>query len=313
MRVLVAGGAGFIGSHFVDLLIQKPAVNRVVVVDALTYAGNLKNLSESMSDIEFHEVDIRDMQAMEKRSLNIDVIVNFAAETHNDNSLDDHKPFLETNIMGTANLLDLAARYDIRFHQVSTDEVFGDFEIVSTEEWDENSPYNPSSPYSASKAAADHLVNAWHRSHGVFSTISICSNNYGPRQHSEKLIPNSIRKLAAGKKAPVYGDGKNIREWIHVKDHVEGIWAVIEKGQAGSKYLFGSRDRVSNIDLVRSISHQMGKGDESIEFVEDRKGHDRRYAINPDKTQAALAWKTTQDRILSSIHNLIETYSSPTK
>jgi dTDP-glucose 4,6-dehydratase len=284
MRVLVAGGAGFIGSHFVDLLIQKPAVKSVVVVDALTYAGNLKNLSESMSEIEFHEADIRDMQAMEKLVQKTDVIVNFAAETHNDNSLDDHKPFLETNIMGTANLLDLAARYDIRFHQVSTDEVFGDFEKDSTEEWDENSPYNPSSPYSASKAAADHLVNAWHRSHGVFSTISICSNNYGPRQHAEKLIPNTIKTLAAGKKAPVYGDGKNIREWIHVKDHVEGIWAVIEKGQAASTYLFGSRDRLSNIDLVRSITYQMGRGDESIEFVEDRKGHDRRYALNPDRT-----------------------------
>lgn len=308
MRVLVAGGAGFIGSHFVDLLIQKPAVNSVVVVDALTYAGNLENLSESMSQIEFHEADIRDMHAMEKLVQNIDVIVNFAAETHNDNSLDDHKPFLETNIMGAANLLDLAARYGIRFHQVSTDEVFGDFEIDSTEEWDENSPYNPSSPYSASKAAADHLVNAWHRSHGVFSTISICSNNYGPRQHSEKLIPNTIKTLAAGKKAPVYGDGKNIREWIHVKDHVEGIWAVLEKGRAGSKYLFGSRDRLSNFQLVSSIANQMGKGDESIEFVEDRRGHDRRYALNPDKTISELAWSPTRDKILSSLSDLIEEY-----
>ena len=308
MRVLVAGGAGFIGSHFVDLLIQKPAVNSVVVVDALTYAGNLKNLSESMSEIEFHEADIRDMQAMEKLVQKTDVIVNFAAETHNDNSLDDHKPFLETNIMGTANLLDLAARYDIRFHQVSTDEVFGDFEIDSTEEWDENSPYKPSSPYSASKASADHLVNAWHRSHGVFSTISVCSNNYGPRQHSEKLIPKTIKSLAAGKKAPVYGDGKNIREWIHVKDHVEGIWAVIEKGQAGSTYLFGSRDRVSNIQLVISIANQMGKGDESIEFVEDRKGHDRRYALNPDQTISELGWSPTRDKILSSLSDLIEEY-----
>lgn len=308
MRVLVAGGAGFIGSHFVDLLIQKPAVNSVVVVDALTYAGNLKNLSESMSEIEFHEADIRDMQAMEKLAQNIDVIVNFAAETHNDNSLENHKPFLETNIMGTANLLDLAARYDVRFHQVSTDEVFGDFEIDSMEEWDENSPYNPSSPYSASKAAADHLVNAWHRSHGVFSTISICSNNYGPRQHSEKLIPNTIKTLASGKKAPVYGDGKNIREWIHVKDHVEGIWAALEKGQAGSTYLFGSRDRVSNIQLVSSISNQMGKGDESIEFVEDRKGHDRRYALNPDKTSSELGWWPNRDKILNSLSDLIEEY-----
>lgn len=308
MRVLVAGGAGFIGSHFVDLLIQKPAVKSVVVVDALTYAGNLKNLSESMSEIEFHEADIRDMQAMEKLAQNIDVIVNFAAETHNDNSLENHKPFLETNIMGTANLLDLAARYDIRFHQVSTDEVFGDFEIDSTEEWGENSPYNPSSPYSASKAAADHLVNAWHRSHGVFSTISICSNNYGSRQHAEKLIPNTIKTLAAGKKAPVYGDGKNIREWIHVKDHVEGIWAALEKGQAGSTYLFGSRDRVSNIQLVSSISNQMGKGDESIEFVEDRKGHDRRYALNPDKTSSELGWWPNRDKILNSLSDLIEEY-----
>ena len=309
MRVLVAGGAGFIGSHFVDLLIKKPAVNSVVVVDALTYAGNLKNLKDSMSEIEFHEANIRDIQAMEERVQNTDVIVNFAAETHNDNSLENHNPFFETNILGTASLLDLAARYDIRFHQVSTDEVFGDFEIEATEEWDENSRYNPSSPYSASKAAADHLVNAWHRSHGTFCTISICSNNYGPRQHSEKLIPNTIKSLAAGNRAPVFGDGKNIREWIHVKDHVEGIWAVLEKGQDGSTYLFGSRDRVSNIELVSSIANHMGKGDESIEFVEDRKGHDRRYALNPEKTISELGWSPTRDKILSSLPDLIEEYA----
>ena len=310
MRVLVTGGAGFIGSHFVDLVVREESVDSVTVVDALTYAGNLDNLKDSLSDIDFHQKDIRDYESMDQLATKVDVVVNFAAETHNDNSLENHKPFLETNIMGTANLLDICAKRDLRFHQVSTDEVFGDFEVDSNDEWDENSPYNPSSPYSASKASADLLVKAWQRSHGLASTISICSNNYGPRQHGEKLIPSTISSISTGKKAQIYGDGKNIREWIHVSDHVRGIWLALTSGQIGSTYLFGSRDRINNKELVSSIANHMGRDDKSIEYVNDRKGHDQRYALNPDLTSAKLNWKPTHEKILDSIPDLIREYGS---
>ena len=308
MRVLVTGGAGFIGSHFVDLLLEKSQVTSVVVVDALTYAGNLENLKNSMHQIDFRNADIRNQDEMKKIVPEVDVVVNFAAETHNDNSLGNHKPFIETNIMGTANLIQLAADREVRFHQVSTDEVYGDFPLESCEEWDPHSPYNPSSPYSASKASADHLVRAWGRSHGLNATISICCNNYGTRQHSEKLIPTAIKSLAVRGKAPVYGNGQNIREWIHVRDHVEGIWATLEHGKSGNTYLFGTRDRVDNATLVKSIAVQMGAGEAAIEFVEDRKGHDRRYAIDSDETQQKLGWRPQKGKILDSLEELIREY-----
>lgn len=308
MKVLVTGGAGFIGSHFVDLLIEKKEVTSVIVVDALTYAGSLVNLKNSMSHIDFVHADIRNLDEMKKVVPGVDVVVNFAAETHNDNSLGDHVPFLETNIIGTANLLQIAAEGNIRFHQVSTDEVFGDFPVESEEEWDSYSPYQPSSPYSASKASADHLVRAWVRSHGLSATISICSNNYGARQHSEKLIPKAIKSLAIYGRAPVYGNGQNIREWIHVKDHVEGIWATLEHGESGSTYLFGTGDRVDNATLVKSIAIQMGKQLDAIEFVEDRKGHDRRYAINSDETHQKLGWRPRRGKIVDSLEELVSEY-----
>ena len=310
MRVLVTGGAGFIGSHFVDLIVCEPTVDAVIVVDALTYAGNLENLAKSRSEIVFHEKDIRDYELMDSLAKNVDAVVNFAAETHNDNSLENHSPFLDTNVIGTANLIDICTKRDIRFHQVSTDEVFGDFELDSNEEWDERSPYNPSSPYSASKASADHLVRAWQRSHGLASTISLCSNNFGPRQHREKLIPSAIRSISNGGKAKIYGDGKNIREWIYVGDHVRGIWKALTLGQIGSTYLFGTRDRVENKELVSSIATNLGRGEESIEYVIDRKGHDRRYALNPDLTSANLNWIPEHGKIMDSIPDLISEYAS---
>jgi dTDP-glucose 4,6-dehydratase len=269
-KVLVTGGAGFIGSNFVNKSLRDRPDLEITVLDALTYAGKLSNLDPVKDQIKFIQGDIRDANLVGQVVAGQDVIVHFAAESHNDNSLKNPILFVETNIVGTANLVSAAVKKDVRFHHISTDEVYGDLPLGSTEKFTEQTPYNPSSPYSASKAASDMLVRAWVRSFGLRATITNCSNNYGPNQHSEKLIPNTISHVLAGKKPPVYGNGKNVRDWIHVDDHTDGVWAAIERGAIGETYLLGANNERSNLEVVGRILVDLGKEQDWFEFVEDR-------------------------------------------
>jgi dTDP-glucose 4,6-dehydratase len=237
-----------------------------------------------------------------------DLIVHFAAESHNDNSLKNPLIFVETNVVGTANLLSAALQNDLRFHHISTDEVYGDLPLGSPDKFTELTPYNPSSPYSASKAASDMLVRAWVRSFGLKATITNCSNNYGPNQHSEKLIPNTILHILAGKKPPVYGNGGNVRDWIHVDDHTDGVWAAMERGAIGETYLLGASNERSNLEVVRQILAELDKDSDWFEFVDDRPGHDLRYAIDSTKAQTELGWIPVATNFEKNIREIVELY-----
>lgn len=307
-KVLVTGGAGFIGSNFViKSLMDRPDIE-ITVLDALTYAGKLSNLDPVKDQIKFIQGDIRDANLVGQVVAGQDVIVHFAAESHNDNSLKNPILFVETNIVGTANLVSAAVKKDVRFHHISTDEVYGDLPLGSTEKFTEQTPYNPSSPYSASKAASDLLVRAWVRSFGLQATISNCSNNYGANQHSEKLIPNTISHVLAGKKPPVYGNGKNVRDWIHVDDHTDGVWAAIERGAIGETYLLGANNERSNLEVVSRILVVLGKEQDWFEFVEDRPGHDLRYAIDSTRAQTELGWIPVATDFEANIREIVELY-----
>jgi dTDP-glucose 4,6-dehydratase len=309
MKLLVTGGAGFIGSNFVRrTLLTRPQVE-IVVFDKFTYAASPMNLNGVTNQIQIIRGDIADQAAIEAAVSNVDTVVNFAAETHNDNSLSNPKVFIESNVNGTFNLLESVRKFSKRLHHVSTDEVFGDFPLESQLEFDLKSPYNPSSPYSASKAAADHLVRAWVRSFGINATISNCSNNFGPYQHVEKLIPRMISLAIQGQRPKLYGDGSNIRDWINVNDHVEGIWAVLEKGVTGQTYLFGGRERLSNLEVCRMVLGEVGLPLDFIEFVPDRPGHDLRYALNWDASKQDLDWSPTAPGVHDSMADLINFYS----
>lgn len=293
MNFLITGGAGFIGSHFTKMLLQgkfSQAPQKVTVVDALTYSGNLWNLKEVQEypNFEFVEGNICDFGLMSELIEEADVIVNFAAESHVDRSIESSIPFIQTNVLGVANLLDILKSYPHKvFIQISTDEVYGSIESGS---WDENFKLSPNSPYAASKAAADLLVLAFHRTHGLDIRITRCSNNYGPNQHPEKLIPLFLMRLLSDEKVPLYGDGKNFREWIYVEDHCLGIWKVIENGTSGHIYNIGSGIEISNLDLAQKlISFFPGKID-CIENVADRKGHDFRYSVNSEKISNQLGF-----------------------
>jgi dTDP-glucose 4,6-dehydratase len=275
------------------------------VLDALTYAGKLSNLDPVKDQIKFIQGDIRDANLVCQVVADQDLIVNFAAESHNDNSLKNPILFVETNVVGTANLTSAAVKNDVRFHHISTDEVYGDLPLGSTEKFTEETPYNPSSPYSASKAASDMLIRAWVRSFGLRATITNCSNNYGPNQHSEKLIPNTISHVLAGKRPPVYGNGKNVRDWIHVDDHTDGVWAAIERGAIGETYLLGANNERSNLEVVSRILVELGKEQDWFEFVEDRPGHDLRYAIDSTKARAQLGWIPVATEFEKNIHDII--------
>lgn len=312
LRVLVTGGAGFIGSNFVARSLRGNADLNIVVVDALTYAGNVANLEPILSDIEFVHGDIRDEVLVDQLVSRVDLVVHFAAESHNDNSLKGPRLFYETNVLGTLNLASACVKYGVKLHHVSTDEVFGDLPLDSNLEFDVDTPYNPSSPYSASKAASDHLVRAWGRSFGLNATISNCSNNYGRRQHWEKLIPATILRIHRGERPRVYGDGKNVRDWIHVDDHVDGIWAVIEKGNSGSTYLLGSRNQKTNLSVVQGLLAAANRDENEIDFVEDRAGHDRKYAINP-QTALDLGWSPNHPDIEDELIELYDIYSYQAK
>ena len=297
MKLLVTGGAGFIGSNFVLYWLKKYPQDTVVNMDKLTYAGNLENLKEveKNGNYAFAHGDICDGQfvASTIAKHQIDTIIHFAAESHVDRSIMDPAPFVKTNVEGTYILLEAASKNKVkRFHHVSTDEVFGALALGTQEKFSEKTKYDPRSPYSASKAASDHLVNAYHTTYNLPITISNCSNNYGPYQFPEKLIPLAITNLVEGKKVPVYGDGLYVRDWLFVSDHCRAIDLILKKGEVGETYLIGSlTEDIPNIEVVKRILKIMGKGEDQIEYVKDRPGHDRRYAMDWTKINRELGWK----------------------
>lgn len=305
MKLLVTGGAGFIGSNFIRYWLEHHADDYIVNLDALTYAGNLNNLAEYAHDARycFEKGDICDEALVNRLVAEVDCIVHFAAETHVDRSILHSGDFIRTNVEGTRVLLDAALKNDNkRFHHISTDEVFGSLSATDPK-FTEKTPYDPRSPYSASKAASDHLVRAYFHTHGLPITISNCSNNYGPYHFPEKLIPLFITNILEGKKVPVYGEGKNIRDWIYVEDHSRGVEAILMRGKIGETYcLGGGAQEISNLELTKKILHLMNASEELIEFVVDRKGHDFRYAIDYTKAKTELGWepKTSLDDGLKS-------------
>ena len=296
MNVLVTGGAGFIGSNFIFYMLDRHPECRILCLDKLTYAGNLSTLKSVMDNPRFMFVkgDICDRETVYRlfEEEKPDIVVNFAAESHVDRSIEDPGVFLQTNILGTAVLMDTCRKYGIeRYHQVSTDEVYGDLplerpDLLFTEE----TPIHTSSPYSSSKASADLLVMAYHRTYGLSCTISRCSNNYGPYQFPEKLIPLMIANALNDKPLPVYGDGKNVRDWLYVEDHCKAIDLIVREGKVGEVYNIGGHNEMANIDIVKLILQEIGKPESLITYVGDRKGHDRRYAIDPAKIHRELGW-----------------------
>ena len=288
MDLLVTGGAGFIGSAFVHWLeLEQPGV-RVTVLDALTYAGRRENLADTAAELVVG--DICDAALVDGLVARSDAVVHFAAETHNDNSIADPAPFVRTNVEGTFCLLEAARRHGVRFHHVSTDEVFGDLALDDPSRFTEDSPYRPSSPYSSTKAASDMLVRAWVRTYGLDATISNCVNNYGPRQHAEKLIPHTIARVLRGERPQLYGDGRNVRDWIHVDDHCSAIWAILTRGRAGESYVVGADCERSNLEIVRAILVELGQPADAFDLAADEPGQDRRCAVDASKLRQELGW-----------------------
>lgn len=290
-KIIVTGGAGFIGSNFVHWVIENQPNVHVTVLDKLTYAGNLENLTGIPAErMDFVKGDICDANLLDQLVPGVDAVVHFAAESHNDNSIADPSPFVRTNVVGTYELLEVVRRHDVRFHHISTDEVYGDLALDDPVRFTEETPYCPSSPYSSTKASSDLLVRAWARTFGVKATISNCSNNYGPYQHVEKFIPRQITNVICGYKPKLYGDGLNVRDWIHAEDHSSAVWAILTKGRVGETYLIGADGEKNNFNVLRAILEGMGKSADDFEWVKDRPGHDRRYAIDSTKLRTELGW-----------------------
>lgn len=300
-HILVTGGAGFIGSNFVRYVVDEHPDVFITVLDKLTYAGNEANLAGLPEDrVKLVVGDIADAELVDELAKESDAIVHYAAESHNDNSLEDPSPFIQTNLIGTYTLIEAARRHDIRFHHVSTDEVYGDLPLREDlpghgegagEKFTPTTRYNPSSPYSSTKAGSDLLVRAWVRSFGLKATISNTSNNYGPYQHIEKFIPRQVTNVLSGIKPKLYGSGKNVRDWIHTYDHATGVWKILEKGQIGETYLLGADGEQDNLTVLKMILNDMGKDETDFDFVQDRAGHDLRYAIDATKTREELGWE----------------------
>ena len=308
-RVLVTGGAGFIGSNFVHWVVGNQPGVHVTVLDALTYAGNLENLDGVPQDrMEFVKGDICDAALVDGLFGGVDAVVHFAAESHNDNSIADPGPFVRTNVEGTYTLLEAARAHGVRFHHISTDEVYGDLALDDPARFTEETPYRPSSPYSSTKAASDLLVRAWHRTYGVAATISNCSNNYGPRQHVEKFIPRQITNILCGIRPKLYGDGLNVRDWIHTEDHSSAVWAVLTRGRIGETYLIGADGERGNIDVLRAILEEMGRAPDDFDWVRDRPGHDRRYAIDSSKLRRELGWLPAHTDFAEGLRSTIAWY-----
>ncbi|MEI8067434.1 MAG: dTDP-glucose 4,6-dehydratase [Candidatus Shapirobacteria bacterium] len=299
MKILITGGLGFIGSNFIRYWLKKHPNDEIVNLDSVTYAANFKSMIEVESNLNYSFVrgDICDEKLVDQiMSKGIDMVVHFAAESHVDRSIDDPSLFVRTNVLGTYVLLNAATKYNIkRFHHISTDEVFGSIEFGSNKQFKETTPYDPSSPYSASKASSDHLVRSFYKTFGLPVTISNCSNNYGPFQHPEKMIPRSITNILNGNKIKVYGKGLNFRDWLHVEDHCRAIEVILLKGKIGETYCIGGLKKgTSNIDLVKAMLGLMGKSESEIEYVADRPAHDN-YAVNWDKINKELGWEPIYD------------------
>lgn len=290
MRLLVTGGAGFIGANFVQQTVRERPDVAVTVLDALTYAGDRASLAPVADSVTFVEGDITDAELVDRLVAGSDVVVHFAAESHNDNSLDNPWPFVQTNVVGTYTLLEAVRRHEVRYHHISTDEVYGDLELDDPAKFSPTTPYNPSSPYSSTKAASDLLVRAWVRSFGVQATISNCSNNYGPYQHVEKFIPRQITNVIDDVRPKLYGTGENVRDWIHVEDHNSAVWTIIEKGRIGETYLIGADGEENNKTVVELILELMGQPRDAYDHVNDRPGHDLRYAIDATRLREELGW-----------------------
>ena len=298
MKVLVTGGAGFIGSNFIHYWLKNHPEDFIVNFDKLTYAGNLNNLKdiEGFKNYEFVKGDIGNIRDVKKAVKDVDIIVNFAAESHVDKSILDPAPFIITNVVGTQILLDAAKDTNVkRFHHISTDEVYGALNLNSTARFDEETAYRPNSPYAASKAASDHLVRAYHKTYNLPITITNCSNNFGPYQYPEKLISLTVTNILQGKKVPVYGDGLYVRDWLYVEDHCRAIDLVLQKGKLGETYCIGAENDVENLEVIKKILTILGKSEDEIEYVKDRPGHDRRYAIDGTKIKKELNFKPKFD------------------
>ncbi|MEJ1156636.1 dTDP-glucose 4,6-dehydratase, partial [Microbacterium marmarense] len=307
-KLLVTGGAGFIGSNFVHHLVEHTD-DQVTVLDKLTYAGNVLSLAGLPEDrVRFVEGDITDAGLVDGLFAEVDAVVHYAAESHNDNSLDNPRPFLDTNIIGTYTLLEAARKHDRRFHHISTDEVYGDLELDDPERFTESTPYNPSSPYSSTKAGSDLLVRAWVRSFGVKATISNCSNNYGPYQHVEKFIPRQITNVIRGIRPKLYGAGENVRDWIHADDHSSAVLTILDRGVMGETYLIGADGEKNNKDVVELILSTMGQPADAYDHVTDRPGHDMRYAIDSARLRDELGWMPQYSDFESGIAATIQWY-----
>jgi dTDP-glucose 4,6-dehydratase len=309
-RVLVTGGAGFVGANFVRHLVEHTDA-RVTVLDKLTYAASPEALADlPRARVELVAGDVADTAVVEPLVVAHDAVVHLAAESHNDNSLDDPEPFIRTNLVGTYVLLEAVRKADVRLHHVSTDEVYGDLALEDPKRFTEDTPYRPSSPYSAAKAGADHLVRAWVRSFGVRATISNCSNNYGPWQHVEKFVPRQITEILEGRRPRLYGDGLQVRDWIHVDDHSSALLTILERGRVGETYLVGADGERANLDVARALLRLMGRADDDYELVADRAGHDRRYAIESGKLRLELGWQPRYADLEAGLARTIDWYRS---
>lgn len=291
MRLLVTGGAGFIGANFVHGAVRDHPEVAVTVLDAMTYAGSRESLATVEHDIRLVQGDVTDADLVGKLVAECDAVVHFAAETHVDNALADPEPFVRSNVLGTFSVLEAVRHNNVRLHHISTDEVYGDLALDDAARFTETTPYNPSSPYSSTKAAADMLVRAWVRSYRVAATISNCSNNYGPYQHVEKFIPRQITNVLTGRRPKLYGRGANVRDWIHVDDHNSAVWRILGGGDIGRTYLIGADGERDNLTVMRTVLRLMGRPDDDFDHVTDRAGHDLRYAIDPSPLRDELGWR----------------------
>lgn len=308
-NIIVTGGCGFIGSNFVHYVVNNHPETHVTVLDKLTYAGNKENIAGLPEDkVELVVGDICDKELLDRLVPGHDAIVHYAAESHNDNSIANPEPFLRTNVEGTYCLLEACRKYEVRYHHVSTDEVYGDLALDDSVRFTEETPYNPSSPYSSTKAASDSLVRAWTRTYGLKTTISNCSNNYGPYQHVEKFIPRQITNIICGIKPKLYGDGLNVRDWIHTEDHSSAVWTILTKGTIGETYLIGADGEKNNIDVLHAILKGMDKDENDFDWVKDRPGHDRRYAIDSTKLCNELGWQPQHINFEEGLAQTIQWY-----
>ena len=310
-NIIVTGGCGFIGSNFVHYVVNNHPGVHVTVLDKLTYAGNPANIAGLPEDrVELVVGDVCDEELLDRLVPGHDAIVHYAAESHNDNSIADPEPFVRTNVYGTFRLLEAARKYDVRYHHISTDEVYGDLALDDPARFTEETPYHPSSPYSSTKASSDMLVRAWHRTYGVRATISNCSNNYGPYQHVEKFIPRQITNILCGERPRLYGDGLAVRDWIHVDDHSSAVWEILTRGRIGETYLIGADGERSNIEVLRAILEAMGRDTDDFEWVRDRPGHDRRYAVDASKLRRELGWRPRHTDFAVGLRETIAWYEN---